>query len=51
MREILKKLASGEISIDDAEKALKVNVVEEVANVAKLDVSREVRRGVPDSFL
>jgi len=51
MREILKKLASGEISLEEAEKALKINVVEQVADVAKLDVSREVRRGVPEIVL
>jgi NCAIR mutase (PurE)-related protein len=48
LREILEKLASGEISVEEAEKALRINAVEQVANVAKLDVSREVRRGVPE---
>jgi NCAIR mutase (PurE)-related protein len=51
MREILKKLVSGEISVQEAEKALKTNVVEQVANVANLDISREVRRGVPEIVL
>jgi NCAIR mutase (PurE)-related protein len=51
MREILKKLANGEISVDEAEKALKINIIEQVADVAKLDVSREVRRGVPEIVL
>jgi NCAIR mutase (PurE)-related protein len=51
MREILEKLANGEISVEEAEKALKIDVVEQVSNVAKLDVSREARRGVPEIVL
>lgn len=51
MREILEKLASGKISVEEAEKALRINVIEQVGNVAKLDVSREVRRGVPEIVL
>jgi len=48
LREILEKLAHGKISVDDAEKALKMNVIENVANVAKLDIGRETRRNVPE---
>jgi hypothetical protein len=48
LREILEKLAQGKISVDEAERALKINVVENVANVAKLDVGREVRRNTPE---
>jgi len=48
LREILERLANGKISVDEAEKALKINVVENVANVAKLDVGREIRRNVPE---
>jgi len=51
MREILEKLASGKMSVEEAEKALKINTIEEVGNVAKLDVSRENRRGVPEIVL
>ncbi len=51
MREILEKLASGKISVEEAEKALKINAIEQVGNVAKLDVSRENRRGVPEIVL
>jgi NCAIR mutase (PurE)-related protein len=51
LREILEKLAAGKISVEQAEKALKINVVEQVANVARLDVSREIRRGVPEIIL
>ncbi len=48
MRETLEKLAQGKISVDEAEKALKMNIVENVGNVAKLDVGREKRRSVPE---
>jgi NCAIR mutase (PurE)-related protein len=51
LREILEKLAAGKISVEEAEKALKINVVEQVADVARLDVSREIRRGVPEIIL
>ena len=51
LREILEKLASGKISVEEAEKALKINVIEQVADVARLDVSREIRRGVPEIVL
>ena len=48
LREILEKLAQGKISVDEAERALKINVVENVGNVAKLDIGREVRRNTPE---
>jgi len=48
LRETLEKLAQGKISVDDAEKALRMNVIENVANVAKLDIGREKRRNVPE---
>jgi NCAIR mutase (PurE)-related protein len=51
LREILEKLAAGKINVDQAEKALRINVIEQVADVAKLDISREVRRGVPEIIL
>jgi NCAIR mutase (PurE)-related protein len=51
MRKILEELAAGRISIEDAEKALRTDVIEQVGNVAKLDVSRETRRGVPEIVL
>jgi hypothetical protein len=48
LRETLERLAQGRISVDEAEKALKMNVIENVANVAKLDIGRETRRSVPE---
>jgi NCAIR mutase (PurE)-related protein len=51
LREILERVARGEISIDDAEKLLKMFVIEEVDNLARVDVGREIRRGVPEIIL
>ena len=48
MREILQKLSEGKISVDEAEKALKIGAVENVAKIARLDVGREIRRNVPE---
>ena len=48
LREILEKLAQGKITVDKAERALKINVIENVANVAKLDIGRELRRNTPE---
>ena len=51
MRETLEKLARGEISVDDAEQALKLDAVQKVGAIARLDVSRATRRGVPELIL
>ena len=48
MRKILEKLAKGKITVEDAEKALKISFVENLSTVAKLDVGRENRRNVPE---
>jgi NCAIR mutase (PurE)-related protein len=48
LREILEKLAKGQISVEDAEKALKVSFVGNVSNIARLDLGRENRRNVPE---
>jgi NCAIR mutase (PurE)-related protein len=50
-RDILERLASGKISVDEAEKLLKLFSVEEVGNMAKVDVGRECRRSVPEIVL
>ncbi len=51
MREILEKLAQGKITVDEAEKALKLDAIEKVSDIARLDVGREHRRGVPEIIL
>jgi NCAIR mutase (PurE)-related protein len=47
-REILQALASGEISIEEAEKALRMHSLSEVGNIGMLDVNRGERSGVPE---
>ena len=48
MREVLEKLAKGLISIDEAEKLLKILAIDEISNLAKLDINREFRKGIPE---
>lgn len=48
MREILKKFKSGELSIDEVEKKLKLSYLDEVENIYKLDFNRKSRTGVPE---
>jgi hypothetical protein len=50
-REILERLANGKISVDEAEKLLRLFSVEEVGNMAKVDIGRECRRSVPEIVL
>jgi hypothetical protein len=48
LREVLGKLTRGEISLDEAEKALKMLAIEEVGDLARLDIGREIRHGIPE---
>ena len=48
LREILRRIKDGELSLDEAEKAIKLLAIEEVNDIAKLDISRELRHGVPE---
>jgi hypothetical protein len=51
LRDILERLVHGEITVDEAERALRVDLVEKVGGVARLDISRPVRRGLPEIIL
>lgn len=51
LREVLEKLAKGEITVDEAEKRIKLLTIEEIGNLVKLDIGREFRRGVPEIIL
>jgi len=46
IREILNKLLEKKCSVEEAEKFLKANFIEEVGDLAKLDIFRKVRTGV-----
>ncbi|MFQ6080910.1 MAG: nickel pincer cofactor biosynthesis protein LarB [Candidatus Bathyarchaeia archaeon] len=51
MREVLEKIIKGQISIDEAEKLLRIWAIEEIGSLARIDVSREFRKGVPEVIL
>ena len=51
IRDVLGRLARDEISVDEAEKMLKVSAIDEIADITKLDVSREIRKGFPEIIL
>lgn len=51
MREILERLVKGKISIEEAEKLIKVTSIEEIGRIAKLDLNRYARKGIPEIIL
>jgi len=51
LREILEKAVKGEISIEEAERLLRVLAIEEIGNLARIDVGREYRKGIPEVIL
>ncbi len=48
MKEILKKVAHGELSIEEASKALKSERIRELKDFARIDLSRSQRTGIPE---
>lgn len=51
IRRILERLARGSITIDEAETLLKPTMIKEVEHIARLDIGREVRTGIPEIIL
>ncbi|KZX16708.1 N5-carboxyaminoimidazole ribonucleotide mutase [Methanobrevibacter cuticularis] len=51
MRDILQDLLEEKISIENAEKLLRVNDILELDQIAKLDIGRENRTGFPEAIL
>ena len=51
MRDILAKLARGEIGVEEAERALRLTAIAEVGEMARLDLFRDLRAGVPEVVL
>lgn len=51
IREILKQLKEGRISVQEAERKIKLLAIEQVEDVARIDVSREIRKGIPEVIL
>ncbi|MEM2760979.1 MAG: nickel pincer cofactor biosynthesis protein LarB [Nitrososphaerales archaeon] len=48
VRDILERLAKGMINVEDAQKMLSLHSIEYVEDLARLDVGRETRRGMPE---
>lgn len=48
LRRILDGFANGALSMDEVEKQVSIHSIEKIGEMAKLDVGREVRRGVPE---
>ncbi len=49
--DILKKLTNRELSLHEAEKLLKINHFEELSNMAKVDIHRTRRTGIPEAII
>jgi NCAIR mutase (PurE)-related protein len=48
LRSILDAFSSGAMSLDEAEKQVSIHAVEKLGEMAKIDVGREMRRGIPE---
>jgi len=51
LKEILAKVSRNELSVEEAEKMLRLSSVAELGCIAKLDGNRELRKGVPEVIL
>ena len=51
IKDILKQLLENKCSIEEAERLLKANLIEEVGDLAKLDIFRKTRTGIPEVIL
>ena len=49
MKDILERLVSGELDVDEAEKLLKANNILEFDDIAKFDIKRTERTGFPEA--
>lgn len=48
LEEILKKYNEGSLSLNDFRKFISFSYVENIENIAKLDINREIRKGIPE---
>ena len=48
LRSILDAFSSGALSLDDVEKQVSIHAIEKLGEIAKIDVGRELRRGIPE---
>jgi len=45
---ILDRFANGSLSLSDVEKEISIHAIERIGDIAKLDVGREMRKGMPE---
>ncbi|MEM4752575.1 MAG: hypothetical protein QXR55_03665, partial [Sulfolobales archaeon] len=48
IRSVLKRLVSGELSVDEAERMIKLLAIDELGGKVVFDSGRELRRGIPE---
>lgn len=48
LRNILDKFANGSLSLDDVQKEVSIHAIERLGDIAKIDVGREMRKGMPE---
>ena len=48
LRNILDGFASGALTLDEVEKQVSIHAIEKLGEIAKIDVGREVRKGMPE---
>ncbi|MGD6932794.1 MAG: nickel pincer cofactor biosynthesis protein LarB [Candidatus Bathyarchaeia archaeon] len=51
LKEILEKTACSELSVEEAEKLVRLQAIAELEGIAKIDCNREHRKGVPEVIL
>lgn len=51
VKDILEQTAKGQLSVEEAEKLLRLQAIAEVEGIAKIDSNREYRKGVPEIIL
>jgi len=51
MKDVLRRLVNGDVSLDEAERLLRLSVIEEVDDFARLDICRGLRKGIPEIIL
>ncbi len=48
LHSILDRFANGTLSLSDAEKEISLHAIEKIGDIAKLDINREMRKGMPE---
>ncbi len=51
MKEILEKTAKNELTVEEAEKLVRLQAIAEIEGIAKIDSNRENRKGIPEIIL